>query len=45
MFIEIMDLTKKLNAKQNSIEVALIPHVRTYKYITLKLTCAAEINK
>jgi hypothetical protein len=33
MFTEIMNSTK-LNAKQNSIEVALIPHVRNNQHIT-----------
>lgn len=35
-------IQQKLIAKQNSIEVALIPHVRTCKHIMLKLTCAAK---
>jgi hypothetical protein len=38
-------IQQKLVANQNSIDVALIPHVRTYKHIMLKLTCTAEINK
>jgi hypothetical protein len=33
---------QKLNAKQNSIKVALIPHVTINKYYYAKLTCAAE---
>jgi hypothetical protein len=42
---KIIEFNKKLNAKQTSIEVALIPHVRSYKYMMLKLTCAAEIKR
>jgi len=38
-------IQQKFIAKQNSIEVALIQHVRAYKHIMLKLTCATEINK
>jgi hypothetical protein len=35
----------KFNAEQNSINLALIPHVRIINILFFKLTCAAEINK
>jgi len=35
-------IQQKLIAKQNSIKVTLIPHVRTYKHIMFKLTCAVK---
>jgi len=35
---------KKLNAKQNSIEIALIPHVRNNINNYFNLTCTAEIK-
>jgi hypothetical protein len=42
---ENIGFNKTLNAEQNSIEVALIPHVRTYKTYYVQLTCSAEIKR
>jgi hypothetical protein len=45
LYSQILLIQQEFNAKQNSTEIALIPHVRTYKHTMLKLTCAAEIKR